>query len=215
MRIGGIFKWQTRARIAPSAQFQRTRKRSYVNLCTQPNFDRNTNESPKIMFNASNFSSRRNPGIKTKEYPKFQYRPLDSAQNEIRLLRISPALHADSTIHCQIFHTSLDNAPLYEALSYAWGDRSGLHKIHIGSTSVHVTPNLDHALRRLRPKPGDPELVIWVDALCINQEDIPERSIQTSKMRTIYQNAEKVSIWLGMYETLFRGDLNCPNSLND
>lgn len=40
--------------------------------------------------------------------------------------------------------------------------------------------------------------MLWVDAICINQSNIPERSIQTSKMRSIYQNAQSVAIWLGL-----------------
>jgi hypothetical protein len=39
---------------------------------------------------------------------------------------------------------------------------------------------------------------LWADAICINQADIAERSIQTSKMRTIYQIAESVAVWLGL-----------------
>jgi hypothetical protein len=189
MRIGGIFKWLMRTRIASSAQFLRTRKRAHANLIIHSNVASNANR-PENMF--------KTPDNKTWDYTKFHYKSLDSERNEIRLLRITPNSNRDSIIYCQLFHTPLDHAPPYEALSYAWGDRSGMHKVLIDSSYVNVTPNLDHALRRLRPNPGDPELIIWVDALCINQEDIPERSIQTSKMRMIYKNANKVSIWLGM-----------------
>jgi hypothetical protein len=66
-----------------------------------------------------------------------------------------------------------------------------------------VKPNLKFALQRLRPALSQDagqtgELVLWVDAICINQEDIPERSVQTSKMRSIYQNASGVAVWLGL-----------------
>ena len=197
MRIGGIFKWRTRLRVPPAAS-SRPRKLSHANFSVQRTIINNTNGRPENMFNPSTFSSNQYLDIETKGYTKFRYRPLNSEQNEIRLLRIIPASDPGSTIHCHIFHTSLDNAPPYEALSYAWGDRSELHQILIDSNYVNVTPNLHNALQRLRPRPGDSELVIWVDALCINQEDIPERSIQTSKMRTIYQSAQRVSIWLGL-----------------
>lgn len=62
---------------------------------------------------------------------------------------------------------------------------------------VVITHNLKLALRRLRPSEPNEELIIWIDAVCINQENIPERSVQTSKMRSIYHNAEKVLVWIG------------------
>ena len=61
---------------------------------------------------------------------------------------------------------------------------------------MSVTPNLKHALQRLRH--GTEELVLWVDAICINQDDIPERNAQTANMRAIYQSSESVAVWLGL-----------------
>lgn len=60
-----------------------------------------------------------------------------------------------------------------------------------------MTQNLWRALQRLRPKEGKP-LVIWADAVCINQNDVVERGAQISKMRGIYQGAEGVAVWVGM-----------------
>lgn len=39
--------------------------------------------------------------------------------------------------------------------------------------------------------------LIWIDALCINQDDMDERSNQVKGMRGIYQRAESVWIWFG------------------
>lgn len=38
---------------------------------------------------------------------------------------------------------------------------------------------------------------LWVDAICINQADVRERSEQVAIMRDIYQHAERVLVWLG------------------
>jgi len=141
--------------------------------------------------------SHRNPEfVPDRVAQKFQYEVLDSARNEIRLLRIKPAANPEESIRCQLFHTSLEDAPPYRALSYAWGERASSHAILINQGSILVTPNLKHALERLRPSEGE-DLIMWVDALCINQQDIPERNVQTGKMRMIYRNAERVSVWLG------------------
>jgi hypothetical protein len=58
-----------------------------------------------------------------------------------------------------------------------------------------VTTNLEVALRYLRHQKA--HKVLWVDALCINQEDIKERNYQVRTMRDIYVAAEKVVVWLG------------------
>jgi hypothetical protein len=129
--------------------------------------------------------------------PRYQYSALDSGKESIRLLRIWPSENDDHLIECEIFHTTLSQAPPYIALSYTWGDRSGLKQILVQDEVAPVTINLWRALQRLRPRTGEP-LVVWADAICINQADIAERSIQTSKMRTIYQNAQSVAVWLGL-----------------
>ncbi|CAK1362383.1 unnamed protein product [Cercospora beticola] len=89
----------------------------------------------------------------------------------------------------------------YEALSYTWGVsqrgrticyRSGRNE----RTMVPVTDNLFKALRGLRPRHGKPRL-IWIDALCINQADLQERSAQVRFMPEIYRWAEIVNVWIG------------------
>ncbi|KAH6674395.1 heterokaryon incompatibility protein-domain-containing protein, partial [Halenospora varia] len=55
--------------------------------------------------------------------------------------------------------------------------------------------NLEAALRRLRL--SGKQRTIWIDAVCINQNDIQERQDQVSLMRQIYEQAEQVVIWLG------------------
>ncbi|KUJ10875.1 uncharacterized protein LY89DRAFT_739856 [Mollisia scopiformis] len=41
------------------------------------------------------------------------------------------------------------------------------------------------------------ERLVWVDALCINQDDLAERSQQVMLMRDIYSVAHRVVVWLG------------------
>jgi len=57
-----------------------------------------------------------------------------------------------------------------------------------------VTVNLEAALRQLKDKHITR---IWVDAVCINQDDRQERSIQVRNMKQIYSKAERVIAWLG------------------
>lgn len=58
-----------------------------------------------------------------------------------------------------------------------------------------MTPNLGAALRRLRYK--EKWRLVWIDAICVNQEDLDERSQQVMLMRNIYSPARRVIVWLG------------------
>lgn len=93
----------------------------------------------------------------------------------------------------------------YEALSYTWGslNRSAAIAVYGGLTStakpkpslLRVGANLSEALQYLRLR--DEARVIWIDALCINQEDLQEREHQVQRMADIYNRACKVIAWLG------------------
>jgi hypothetical protein len=83
----------------------------------------------------------------------------------------------------------------YEALSYVWGTTRAAHAVTANGFLLGITQNLDLALRHLR----DPiqAKVIWIDALCINQEDIDERNYQVPLMGSIYEGASQTTVWLG------------------
>ena len=85
----------------------------------------------------------------------------------------------------------------YMALSYVWGEHNkDLKPILVGSRRVHwITYNLWTALKRIRS--SDADLILWIDAICINQASTTEKSQQLPNMRWIYPRAEKVLCWLG------------------
>jgi len=128
--------------------------------------------------------------------PRFRYQPLDSNTTQIRLLAIRPGQGGD-TISCTLRHVYLDEKPQYEALSYSWGDPSQTHEIGIflHGDLLKVTPNLFAALKYLRQEAT--ETVLWVDALCIDQANVQERSSQVQRMRDIYSHAQRTIVWLG------------------
>ncbi|RFU76044.1 hypothetical protein TARUN_6205 [Trichoderma arundinaceum] len=122
---------------------------------------------------------------------------LDSSKSEIRILQIEPGAQ-DSPIRCKFQVATLDSLDVsYEALSYAWGnDSADSHEsIYFGANDVGVTPSLADALRRLR-LPNE-QRHVWADALCINQTDNVEKSLQVSMMGRIYNKSKQGAIWLG------------------
>ncbi|KAI1735317.1 HET-domain-containing protein [Xylaria scruposa] len=130
------------------------------------------------------------------------YQPLEQGVKSIRVLELLPGVF-ESDLRGVLRTVALDNKPSYEALSYTWGTRTEGRTLKIRqsthwmsrSNELPVTDNLFQALRRLRYlfKPR----VMWVDAVCINQEDIDERSAQVALMAEIYSNATSTAIWLG------------------
>jgi hypothetical protein len=116
------------------------------------------------------------------------------APNEIRLVQILPG-ETSSPVSCEIFHTSLDSHPSYEALSYTWGTLGSSLTICANLFALAVSENLHEALQRIR-LPSE-RRTIWIDAISINQADVAERSQQVGAMRNIFSHATNVVVWLG------------------
>ena len=125
----------------------------------------------------------------------MEYQPLNTTKNEIRLLHIAPSQQYEDQITCTFSLASLDKDIAYEALSYVWGDSKNMPSVNLEGHQVQVTKNLHSALRHLRFT--DRERILWVDALCINQSNIQERSNQVSRMSSIYCQASCVIVFLG------------------
>ncbi|KAJ9656036.1 hypothetical protein H2201_008662 [Coniosporium apollinis] len=133
----------------------------------------------------------------------FQYKELRAgSEREIRLLKLLPG--ETDFIRVRIVHACLggapDTAPDYEALSYCWGNPTDERPIFLDQGlgqrwKLMVRENLFSALKRLRLR--SKERTLWVDAVCINQADTPERNAQVAMMRDIYQKSRRVVIWLG------------------
>jgi len=89
----------------------------------------------------------------------------------------------------------------YKALSYAWVNEMveesnrKQERIICNNKPVWISDNLHAALKTFRHPTSI--LTLWVDFLCINQQDVEERNRQVGKMRSIYSNCEEVLIWLG------------------
>jgi len=121
---------------------------------------------------------------------------LDACRRQIRLLTLLPSEDAAAQIRC-VLHTSDDVAggEPYRAISYAWGDPATTKPISVNDVKIHITVNLECALRYIRH--ASEPAVLWADAICINQTDDDEKSIQVALMGQIFGRAESVIAWLG------------------
>lgn len=95
---------------------------------------------------------------------------------EVRLLQFQiNEPFAEGRLQCSLRYASFPNVPQYTALSYHWGDPNKTVPILVNEVEVEVTINLEAGLRRLA---NDRVEYIWADALCINQLDTQEKSLQ-------------------------------------
>lgn len=134
--------------------------------------------------------------VKPFEDTPFPYH--DLADSEIRLVEILPKAR-DNTINCQLKQFPLEECPKFCALSYAWGDQSVKKTIVLDNIPFKVTRNLYEALLQLGSCLESRYFTryIWIDAICINQDDFDEKSVQVPRMADLYNEASQVVIWVG------------------
>ena len=124
----------------------------------------------------------------------YQYSHLPSTDKTIRLLCIPPTDHISDPLVCGMRQVRLNDKPVYAALSYTWGAPVFDHHIICDGRRLAITAHLDAALRRFRTTTW---WMLWVDALCIDQTNIPERNYQVSIMKHIYSQASLTFVYLG------------------
>ena len=124
----------------------------------------------------------------------INYEPLQGSR-AFRILMLHPGQdHAPIVIH--IINASLDVRWYpWIALSYTWGDSEDRVGIVCNQRQIPIMRNLYSALRRLRLH--DATLLLWIDAICINQEDNEEKAVQVLLMQRIYKQANLVIVDLG------------------
>lgn len=126
--------------------------------------------------------------------PSAIYEQFTLNHNQLRIIRLLPSAVYHSPVHCEFVVYDLDTPPEYSALSYCWGD---IHwtQITVNGSWFDVSLRVSAALRRFRLR--DDPVLIWVDAICINQQNTEEKSQQVQSMRRIYEKADEVVVWLG------------------
>jgi hypothetical protein len=127
------------------------------------------------------------------------YTVLDEASQEIRLLELLPGEH-DSDIVMNLHVKAPQEGLRYITLSYVWGKERCPRLVQVNGKHLTIGRNLDCALRHIRDNTTDllaGTTMLWVDALCIDQTDVQERSHQVRIMGQIYASAIDMVIWLG------------------
>ena len=128
----------------------------------------------------------------------FAHSDLDDTLGSIRLLRIFPDLSKDGFVQCQIWHSNI--TAVYKCLSYVWGDDNDQQTILVNGKEFVCRSNLKCFLDVARIKHSGHHEAFWIDALCIDQQNVSERNKQVAQMGDIYAHAKCVIAWLGVDE---------------
>lgn len=176
----------------PSPLRQRLQTQSKSKALRPTSFSNHVRSGPKTSTNISvtPISSGSGDSVNSSKpgYERLQV-------GEIRLLCLLRSENPGTSIDAVLSPYKLEDFPKYTAISYAWGDRRSMSTIRVNGETSHITTSLWHALTALRR--SDRSVLVWVDALSINQDDIEELSCQVRIMDSIYSQAETVAACLG------------------
>ena len=141
--------------------------------------------------------------------PEYEWLPIDSEQ-EIRLLTIHDLRGGSESEEdkapmermpvCTLTTHNRHDASRYEALSYTWGSTVRDQDIVCDCRRLRVTGNCMAAVLALGTMPstfGTRPRKVWIDAVCINQDDLLERNVQVARMGDVFRKAQNTVIYLG------------------
>ena len=124
----------------------------------------------------------------------FRHDPLPAGQF-IRLLHVNIDSAKQPIINFQTIPLNA-GIPRYTAISYAWEDSSPFQRASCkDGRHIWLSKTLSSLITCLAKRHD--YFVVWIDALCINQDDVEERGHQVNLMAQVYSLAEQVVIWLG------------------
>jgi hypothetical protein len=118
----------------------------------------------------------------------YQYHPLQGDSVKIRILHLVQNVGEEELI-CQIEHVDVDKAK-FTALSYVWGNPGKPHHIQVrdgDGRDIGIVPLTVNIKAQ----------TLWIDQICINQQDNKERGHQVELMSKVYSLAEEVITYTG------------------
>ena len=136
----------------------------------------------------------------------FSYSPVDLGKTGFRILELLPSSTAKEQLACRLLASEIGQpVQSFKALSYTWGNGGKSRVLAVfpstgsaqnnSSTALAITESLHAALVHLRH--SHDSIWLWVDQVCINQEDHAEKAEQVRLMGLIFAKAEQVLVWLG------------------
>jgi hypothetical protein len=114
----------------------------------------------------------------------------------IRILEVESSPHPSGIINCRCIHVPLeDRSHKYVAVSYTWGSPQKPCQLLVNGHLLKITQTVHEIFQsKIMAEPGT---LIWIDAICINQENLEEKTRQVRFIGEVFSNAESTRVWLG------------------
>ena len=141
---------------------------------------------------------------------RYQYAPL-IGENDFRCFDLAPG-HWEEPLRGEFTVLSLLDEPDFEAVSYTWSSEGPTTGLQCGRGVLIINNNVAVMLRRLRLQ--DRPRRLWVDAICIEQCNKQEKSIQVQRMSQIYSQCSRLIIWLGEEDLSTRDAIDLLHDLD-
>lgn len=150
----------------------------------------------------------------------FTHEALPDPAKYIRLLEVLDDNYSKTTrVRCRLTIWPIDSVPPYHAISYTWGNPKSNTFILMNDKTLEVRKNSELALKQAywyrksrsyfyrkrqshlyqetRSEWYTKSRYFWLDALCIDQSNLKEKSKQVAMMGSIYKKASHVLACIG------------------
>jgi hypothetical protein len=126
----------------------------------------------------------------------YDYDDLENRE-VIRLIKAEPSQLEESLVSkpYRMATFKIDDCPEYHALSYCWGPHGRSEPIVCNGQTLKVTTPLKGCLAELRTIP-ELDTWFWIDQVCIDQDNLYEKSRQVRLMPRKYQRAIRTVVWV-------------------
>ena len=131
----------------------------------------------------------------TPPWNDFQYVDLDPVAKEMRVAILQKAGDPTDPLMVSLAHAPSHSAGTYIAVSYAWDHTGPMCELILSNQKTMVRKGLETMLRTLHSSGG--EISVWVDAICINQDNLEERNRHLTRMHEIFLMATDVICYVG------------------
>jgi hypothetical protein len=116
----------------------------------------------------------------------------------IRLLHLHRAADGDIYGHLENFNLDDQRCPRFVTFSYVWGPLRYARAILLDGIPFPVLENLFPLLEAICDYSSfRDDYWVWIDSICINQEDENERALQVQLMGRVYRESARTVVWLG------------------
>ena len=127
------------------------------------------------------------PAIEIGSWPSAPYRYSGLSESEVRLFVLFPGVSVTQLRGC-VWTFSLAGNIQFRALSYVWGNNvQSQSRVETVSGTILISDSLAAALKRLRSKRD--AVILWIDAICIDQKNNLEKAQQIRLLPKIFQKA--------------------------